>query len=141
MHRESKSSAHAPPPRGRPRSGGPSPMVADLARRFALFRTEHPKGTRIPQHLRSAVLGALARGAVSGQVERACRISSDQVKAWRARDGGAGTPASEAAIARVFSVVDQPFAPAREAAASTPGEALELRLGPWSVSVRLAERS
>jgi hypothetical protein len=141
MQRKSK------PPRGQtrghPRSRGasPSPMVAELARRFALFREQHPRGTRVPAELRAAVLSALARGAASGEVERACGVSWGQVRAWEARDGRGPvrTPVDGPEV-RVFSVVDE--APAGHAlpVASTTEHGLELRVGPWSVSVRLAER-
>jgi hypothetical protein len=138
MQRESKPAGGQT--RGRRRPQGASPMVAELARRFALFREQHPRGTRVPAELRAAVLSALARGAASGDIERACRVSWGQVRAWEARDGRGlvKTPVEDPEV-RVFSVVDE--APGALApVASTTEHGLELRVGPWSVSVRLAER-
>lgn len=144
MLRKSKSPTDAVTQRrGRPRGRAWSPTVADLAQRYDRFRAENPKGTRIPEELRSAAVEALARGAVPSQVERACRISSDQVKAWRrakGRDRAKARPAPIDAVPRIFSVVDEPSGLPREPVPSTPGNELEFRLGPWSVSVRLAGR-
>jgi hypothetical protein len=42
---------------------------------------------------------------------------------------------------RVFSVVDEAHDPSRQAAAFGGKRELELRLGPWSVSVRLTEEA
>lgn len=141
MQRETKP-AHGQT-RGRRRSRGtsPSPMVAELARRFAQFREQHPRGTRVPGELRAAVLSALARGAGSGDIERACGVSWGQVRAWEARDGRGPVSAEvEDPEVRVFSVVDGTPGAHAEPVASTTEQGLELRLGPWSVSVRLAER-
>lgn len=140
MQRESKSARGST--RGSPRSPGISPMVAELGRRFALFREEHPRGTRVPAELRAAVLLALARGAASGDIERACHVSWGQVRAWEARKGHepVRAPVVDQEV-RVFSVVNEAPGAHQPPAASTVEDGLELRLGPWSVSVRLAGRS
>jgi hypothetical protein len=138
MQRESKIDGAPVRRRRRLRSGDVSLRVVELGRRFARFRAEYPKGTRIPAELRAAVVDALAQGAASGEVERACRVTWSQVKAWQALAGRESVAAAVAEKAvRVFSVVDEGPADGSPAVAGAEQE-LELRLGPWSVSVRLA---
>jgi hypothetical protein len=128
--------------RGRPRTVEPSSLLADLERRFAQFRREQPRGARVPQELRGAALAALMRGVSAGAIERTCGVSWSQLRAWqgarrsvpsqRAGGGAKSTP-----NVRVFSVVDEPVD--RAAPAASAGDELELRLGPWTVSVRLTD--
>lgn len=88
----------------------------------------------------------LDEGVPPGEVYEACRISWGQVEAWRSKSGlarseGAGRAEAEERGARVFTVVDDqgPSHHHRLKATADPKPAeLELRLGPWSVSVRLA---
>lgn len=115
-------------------AGAPSKLVA-LGKRFARFRREHARGARIPDDLRSAALGLL-REVAPAEVYRTCGISFGQVMAWKA--AAARSPATP--DVRVFSVVDEaPVARLAPATASAVAPTLELRLGPWSVSVRLVE--
>ena len=114
-------------------------MVAELERRFALFREQHARCTRVPAELRAAVMSALAQGVASGEIERACRVSWNQIRAWQARDRLEPWKAKvDDQDVRVFSVVDEVPGAHQEPAAE---HGLELRLGLWSVSVRLAGRS
>lgn len=110
----------------------PSAALVKLGKRFARFRREHARGTRIPDDLRAAVL-ALWREVAPADVYRTCGISSGQVIAWKE----AKARRTESQDARVFSVVDE--APVGRPEPSLPAAepALELRLGPFSVSVRL----
>lgn len=123
-------------------SSGTSEMsspLAELERRFAEFRRDQPRGARVPLELKEATLTVLSKGVSAGAISRTCGVSWSQVMAWKGarrsaptrstRRGGKSTP-----DVRVFSVVDEPVdgAPAMSA-----DNALELRLGPWSVSVRL----
>lgn len=114
-------------------------MLAELADRFARFRREHARGTRVPGELRAAALAALEKGVAAGDLYRACGVSWGQVAAWKAgaHAGPAKRDGAETADVRVFSVVDdQPEdLPAATAAGAHD---LVLRFGPWSVSVRLA---
>jgi hypothetical protein len=107
----------------------------ELGKRFARFRREHPRGTRIPDDLREAAL-VLLREVAPADLYRSCGISFGQVMAWK--EARARRP--ESPDVRVFSVVDEEAvqrpAPALAAPATLPE--LELRVGPWSVSVRLA---
>jgi hypothetical protein len=85
-------------------------------------------------------LAALEKGVAPGDLYRACGVSWSQVVAWKAGDRSApATPQNvEADDIRVFSVVDdQPVRPPE--LTDSVGHELELRLGPWSVSVRLAD--
>jgi hypothetical protein len=121
--------------RGRRSHGGgdePSALV-ELGKRFARFRREHPRGTRIPDDLREAAL-VLRREVAPADLYRSCGISFGQVMAWKE----ARARRVESPDVRVFSVVDEESMerPALVAPAQLPE--LELRVGPWSVSVRLA---
>ena len=112
---------------GRGREGQQSAeLLAVLGRRFARFRGAHRDGARIPPELRAAVMAALEQGARQGEVLRVCKLSWSQVRSWKG--GGPG------GAVRVFAVEDAGETPA----ALGEGDALQLRLGPWSVSVRLA---
>jgi hypothetical protein len=117
-------------------------VVADLKERFARFRAGHTRGTRVPGELRAATLAALRKGVTPGELYRSCGVSWGQLEAWKAGrkssrtrgKKGDGAPAD----VRVFSVVD---AVQRPAAVEPLDEEFELRLGRWSVRVRLAERA
>jgi len=117
--------------------------LARLGRRFARFRSERPRGTRYPDELREAALALL------GEVEpdalyRACGVCFRQVMAWKAARRGAEQPAMEPTPpeVRVFSVVD--LEPTSRAGGMVPPTVqvaetgVELQLGPWTVTVRLA---
>lgn len=121
--------------------------VADL---FTEFRREHPRGTRVPKALRAEALAALKAGAAPGDLYRSCGLTFGQVAAWKANDlettrvvpstrAGAEGPARGASPAaapesvRTFNVNDT-------TEALGAGSELELRLGAWSVVVRLAGR-
>jgi hypothetical protein len=134
--------------RGRRRSGGrrrsaegrsSASGLAELAGRFARFRREQPRGARVPEELRAAVVAALGEGVAPSELQRACGVTWTQVMTWQARHPGERKASRSAGPSqvRVFSVVDEP----REDPAGVPesmGErGLELRLGPWTVSVRL----
>ena len=103
--------------------------LAELESRFARFRREQPRGARVPEELRAAVVAAVAQGVRPGELQRTCGVTWSQVMTWQAR---------RAAKVRVFSVVDEPREDPPQPSESTGGGALELRIGPWTVSVRLA---
>ena len=127
--------------RGRRRSAeGRWSGLAELAGRFARFRREQPRGARVPEELRAAVVAALGQGVAPSELHRACGVSWTQVITWQARHPGErGTSRSAGASqVRVFSVVDEPRDDPAEAPEWMGGRGLELRLGPWTVSVRLA---
>jgi hypothetical protein len=111
--------------------------VRALHERFARFRAERGRGARVPAELRAAALAALRRGASQGAVQ-SCGISRSQLDAWKRRaardvaDMGRAGPED----VRVFSVVDEARPVAGRARAAEP--VLELRAGPWAVTVRLA---
>jgi hypothetical protein len=120
---------------------GPSTLV-QLGRQFARFRSECRRGARYPDELREGAVRLLGEVAPEA-LYRTCGISFRQVMAWKAarRLGPAKTPKAEPAEVRVFSVVDEePVVRLEPEAAGRAGEAvLELRVGPWSVSVRLVD--
>jgi hypothetical protein len=116
--------------RGSQRSAeGSASALAELESRFARFRREQARGARVPEELRAAVVAAVAQGVRPGELQRTCGVTWSQVMTWQARG---------AAKVRVFSVVDEPREDPPQPLESTGGGALELRLGPWTVSVRLA---
>jgi len=110
-----------------------SPPLDALAKRFTSFRQHHGRGARVPQELREAALSALEQGVAPSDLFRACGLSWGQVAAWRARRADAPRSPAEHPDVRVFTVTDD--LSARDA----HGPELELRLGRWSVCVRLAE--
>ncbi|MBK8011728.1 MAG: hypothetical protein IPK13_10270 [Deltaproteobacteria bacterium] len=102
-------------------------MIA-LTERFAQFRAESERGTRVPAELRAAALAALRQGAL----QRDCQISRSQLDAWR-RAAAAPSTRSRPATgedARIFAVVDEALPVDERAATAEPP--LELRVGPWS---------
>jgi hypothetical protein len=81
-------------------------------------------------------MAAVEQGAGMGELLRVCKLSWSQVRSWQRSDRQA--PAEQIGeLVRVFSVEDETRVSGGVAADS--GQELELRLGPWSVSVRLAE--
>lgn len=115
--------------------------VDELTRRFATFRRNNPRHTRIPGDLRAAVVVAMRRGVTATRLRRACGLSTSQLARWRASARAPSRSTVSSQHARVFSVVGE--APPRppEPTAPSPAHDLELRLGPWSVSVRLAAQT
>jgi hypothetical protein len=112
-------------------TGEPSGLEA-LGKRFARFRREHPRGTRVPDELRAAALSLLGKVAPA-DVYRTCGISYGQVMAWK--EAEARRPM--APDVRVFSVVDEEPASPQAPKVSAAVPELELRFGSWSVSVRM----
>ena len=135
---------------GRNRSGGrqgsrrsaegSAVALAELGKRFACFRRKQPRGARVPEDLRAAVMAAVGQGVRPVELQRACGVTWNQVMTWQARSmGGQGKCGSAGPTkVRVFSVVDEPGVDPSQPPESTGGGELELRLGPWTVSVRLA---
>lgn len=124
-------------PHGRSGSGASTEVeVERLGRRFEVFRRHREAGTRIPDALRAAAVAALDRGATTGDLFRACRVTSVQLRQWRqqvrreAQVADAGRP-----VAHVFNVVNE--VPEHEAGVGGgPGVSeLELRFGGWAVRI------
>jgi len=141
MQRERQGGRKGSGSRGRRRSAeGKWSGLAELKGRFARFRREQPRGARVPQELRAAVVAALGQGVAPSELQRACGVTWSQVMTWQARRPGdrRGSVSAEPTKVRVFSVVDEPRDDPAEAPESMGGGGLELRLGPWTVSVRLA---
>jgi hypothetical protein len=108
--------------------------LSELEARFARFRKEHRRGTRIPIELRKAVLAAV-RQVPPDDIYRACGVSFRQVMTWK---GARAQRAAEPDV-RVFTVVDEEAVAFPEPEVSAFASGLELRFGPWSVSVRLVD--
>ena len=119
-----------------------NPVLDTLEVRLAQFRAENPPRTRVPTDLRAAAVAALSRGVTSSDLFRRCGVSWSQLKAWKSKSKSVRpktrTRDPSPDEVRVFSVVDEE--PVVPHVAPVPAEqALELRLGRWSVRVQLAE--
>jgi transposase-like protein len=107
--------------------------LTELGRRFALFRAERGAGARVPKELRGAVFEALRDGVTVRELRRECGVTGSQISRWEAsREGIAKGVRRQTSKVRAFSVVEDVTPKA------VPEQALELRVGPWAVSVRLA---
>lgn len=129
-------------PHGR-RGGGASAEVEveRLGRRFEVFRRSHEPGSRIPDALRAAALAALDRGASTGDLYRACRVTSVQLRQWRQHvRRGAQVAAAGGPVAHVFNVIDETTE--HEAGGGCEPEApeLELRVDRWAVRISQVNR-
>jgi hypothetical protein len=130
--------------RGRQRSAegrsSAASALAELEGRFARFRRAQPRGARVPEELRAAVLAAVGQGVRPGELQRSCGVTWSQVAIWQSmraveqRRAGSAGPTE----VRVFSVVDEPREEHPEPPELMGERGLELRLGPWTVSVWLA---
>ena len=109
--------------------------LSALAERFARFRASHQRCARVPPELRAEALSVLREGVTAGGLRRACGLSWSQLDAWMSRAADRPGRSPEEAV-RFFSVVDdaRPGGP-QAVAAEQP---LELRAGPWCVTVRFA---
>lgn len=137
MRRES-SSAQVRPSREQVRPGRKPPTLTNLAQRFAQFRSHNARFTRVPQELRAAVVRVMSAGVTVSALRCRCGVSSSQIAAWQAsceREEARAEPTQ----VRAFSVIDA--APSAGALGVSSDETLELRLGPWSVSVRIAAQT
>jgi transposase-like protein len=114
-------------------------VPADLRRRFADFRRASAPRTRVPNDLRRAVLLAVDQGAEMTALRCELGVTAKQVEDWRRGASCAaldGESSSGCDGARVFDVADRPVVDERVGMASNGCEALELRLGTWSVVIR-----
>ncbi len=115
-------------------------LVEDLSRRFATFRRESPRHARVPRELRAAVVAAIGHGVPPARLRAACGVSTSQLDRWRTASTSGASFGGELQRARVFSVTGDPSPRPVDAGGWPPHDGLELRLGPWSVSVRLARQ-
>jgi len=115
---------------GNPSDVVDSKRVEQLAAAFAAFRRANGMGRRIPLGLRRQFLAVLDAGVPAGALGKACGVSWSQARYWRSA-ARAGAPMT--AAPQVLSVVDRQTAPV---SAGAPGGELELRVGPWRISVQ-----
>lgn len=117
-----------------------APNLAQLERRFAEFRREHPPQTRIPDSLRDAVLVAMRQGVTAADLRRCCGLGSNQIEYWQKSLGEIQAHTNPAVQnARVFSVVGDMPVPDVETTDHKREQRLELRLDGWSISIRRDE--
>jgi hypothetical protein len=103
--------------------------LEDLQQRFEAFHHENRRCTRVPIDLRRAAVAAVSQGVTPTSLQRTGHVSTTQLQRWQAiePERAARSSCTEVAPAR------RPYRDRRSA-----GEALELRVGAWSVCVRLA---
>lgn len=108
-----------------------------VAKQFIHFRQTHQKGARIPQELRVAVDKLAGEGLSLTEVLPACGLTLWQYQRWHKNQRGKvkkqKSVPRESAV-RVFTVVDD-----SSSGYSDKNQELELRIGPWSVNIKLAE--
>ena len=111
--------------------------LSALAERFARFRGSHQRYARVPQELRAAALAVLRQGVPEGALRGACGISSSQLVTWMKRSADSSRAvASVAEAVGVFDVVDDARPGGTQVGAAE--QTLELRAGPWFMTVRFA---
>jgi hypothetical protein len=112
--------------------------LEEVAKQFAHFRQTHQKGARIPQELREAVEKLAEEGISLTEVLPACGLTLWQYQRWHKSQSNEikkqKSESRESAV-RVFPVVN------KDSGYSDRNQELELRLGPWSVSIKLAGSS
>jgi hypothetical protein len=113
-------------------------LLRELGQRFDAFRGENRRFTRVPGELRAAAVAALREGVTPSGLRRVCGISTSQLASWRSERPSLAAAAAEVPSARAFRVIDDAPASGGGAAAVIDDDALELRLGPWSVLVRVS---
>jgi hypothetical protein len=112
--------------------------LEEVAKQFAHFRQTHQKGARIPQELREAVEKLAEEGISLSEVLPTCGLTLWQYQRWhksKSQSNKIKNQKSESrkSAVRVFPVVN------KDSSYSDRNQELELRLGPWSVSIKLAE--
>lgn len=112
-------------------------LLEELRQRFAAFRRENRRFTRVPDELRVAAVAAQREGVRPTTLRRVCGVSTSQLASWKANQPGSDVAAAEVQSARAFRVIDDAQARgAGGAAAVIDDEALEVRVGPWSIRVQ-----
>lgn len=134
--------SQATPRRSRGRQGSGAGVPVDLRQRFARFRRANTARSRIPEDLRQAVLLAIRQGVAISALQRELGVTAKQVDVWRQSANGtalADAPSSTLERARVFELAERPDGDEHAGGQrGDAGEMLELRLGAWSVTVRLS---
>jgi hypothetical protein len=74
--------------RRRSGNGKSTSVLSDLEGRFARFRAEHPRGTRVPIDLRAAALAALREGVSAADLYRACGHRMESARGMEVRAQG-----------------------------------------------------
>lgn len=122
----------------RPIAQGEDVAVEQLRRRFAKFRQERRSRTGFPDTLRGAVLAAMQQGVTAREVRRACGVTARQLEQWRQGRGSVVAPVQQAVEpAQMFSVTHDALSQDGGVNAGERRQPLELRLGDWSVSIRM----
>jgi len=115
--------------------------VSSLRKRFARFRRAHKPHTRIPDELRAAAVAAVQRGVAPSILKMTCGVSSRQLGQWRPKTTKASVPnGNRLDDVQVLSVVEHDALPLKlTPTSSAVDQELHLRLGSWSVSIRVGE--
>jgi hypothetical protein len=115
-------------------------LLEELRQLFGAFRRENRRFTRVPGELRAVAMAALREGVTPTSLRRVCGISTGQLASWQSSRPTAEAAAAEAQPARAFQVIDDAQARGAGCSPRRADEALELRVGPWSIRVRLSQQ-
>lgn len=99
----------------------------------------------MPAELQEAIARVVQRGATEREIRHACGISADQFRRWTSNESGRSRPSSgdleQLHEARFFNVVEGiDSRPSTDLFGPCGEQGLELRLGPWSIRVCMAEQ-
>jgi hypothetical protein len=124
-----------PTPLAKPPSTSDSvELLAHLESRFSVFRRNQQSGRKLPTALRRAVLDALAKGISTTAVRQACGVTNRQLMLWHRADKlRTIEPIKTVSVSpRVLPVLESP-----ETKRSANEVELDMRVGPWCLSLRL----
>lgn len=107
-----------------------------LEKQFNEFHKNHPPQTKIPDHLRHAVLRAIQNGTPEQEIRKACVITSNQIRQWQ-KSSTIPIKTDKIQKARILAIHDdneiQNVKPAEITTAKN--HPMEIRLGQWSISI------
>jgi len=107
-----------------------------LEKKFNEFHKNHPAQTKIPDHLRHAVLAAIENGTPVQEIRKACVITSNQIRQWQ-KSKATAIKTNKLQNPRILEIQDdnqiQKIKPDEIAPAQI--HPMEIRLGGWSISI------
>lgn len=107
-----------------------------LKKQFTEFHKNHPPQTKIPDHLRHAVLTAVQNGTPVQEIRKACVITSNQIRQWQ-KSNTTTIKTNNLQNPRILEIHDdnqiQSVKPDEIGPAQT--HPMEIRLGGWSISI------
>lgn len=107
-----------------------------LEQQFTDFHKNHPPQTKIPDHLRQAVLTAIQNGTREQKIRKACVLTSTQIRQWE-KSNAAAIKSQKAQQPRILELCDDNPIQNVNPVEITPAQpnAMEIRLSGWSISI------